>query len=389
MTHPFRRPLLAALLSLTLPAFASVPNPSPQQDRQRQVQLPTSEQDRPRIEVAFVLDTTSSMGGLIEGAKQKIWSIASHIARGQPTPQLRVGLVAYRDRGDEYVAKKFELTRDLDSVYVNLKGLQAQGGGDTPEHVGRGLGEAVKSLEWSPDKNVMKLIFLVGDAPPHDYQDGWDYRTWAARAYEKGIVVNTVRCGSDAQTEVAWREISRLGHGTFTTIAEDGGMVAMATPYDDKLAKLNSEIASKTLYAGKAPARLEAKRKLETVAALPVPAAADRMEFLKTTASKGAGMAAAPAAPMGTRDLAADPSQVAKLEEDEVPESLKGLSKPEQQAKVEQLAKERSALETEAAKTAREREDWVAKHRSEKKDSFDAKVMEGVKNQAKQYGMTY
>ena len=31
----------------------------------------------PKIEVVFVLDTTSSMGGLIQGAKDNIWSIAS------------------------------------------------------------------------------------------------------------------------------------------------------------------------------------------------------------------------------------------------------------------------------------------------------------------------
>ena len=32
---------------------------------------------KPVVEVAFVLDTTGSMGGLIEGAKRKIWSIAT------------------------------------------------------------------------------------------------------------------------------------------------------------------------------------------------------------------------------------------------------------------------------------------------------------------------
>ena len=60
---------------------------------------------KPRIEVCFVLDTTGSMGGLIEGAKQKIWSIANEMISAKPTPELRLGLVAYRDRGDEYVTQ--------------------------------------------------------------------------------------------------------------------------------------------------------------------------------------------------------------------------------------------------------------------------------------------
>ena len=85
---------------------------------------------RPTLEVVFVLDTTSSMTGLIEGAKEKIWSIASRMASGRPTPRIRVGLVAFRDAGDEYVTKRFDLSEDLHAVYANLRGFQAEGGGD-------------------------------------------------------------------------------------------------------------------------------------------------------------------------------------------------------------------------------------------------------------------
>ena len=95
---------------------------------------------RPEIEVVFVLDTTGSMSGLLEGAKQKIFSIASRIATGKPTPRLKVGLVAYRDEGDEYVTKRFDLSEDLDTVFTNLRQFSAGGGGDHPEHVGRAVG---------------------------------------------------------------------------------------------------------------------------------------------------------------------------------------------------------------------------------------------------------
>ena len=47
---------------------------------------------RPRVEVAFVLDTTGSMGGLIEGAKRRIWSVARRIAQGQPRPAAAHGV---------------------------------------------------------------------------------------------------------------------------------------------------------------------------------------------------------------------------------------------------------------------------------------------------------
>src|SRR3954467_6111588 len=103
---------------------------------------PNDDRPRPQLDVVFVLDTTSSMGGLIEGAKEKIWSIASRMASGKPTPRIRVGLVAYRDRGDAYVTQTFDLTEDLDAVYKNLRGFRAEGGGDGPEHVGKGLHDA-------------------------------------------------------------------------------------------------------------------------------------------------------------------------------------------------------------------------------------------------------
>ena len=74
---------------------------------------PAADQSKPRIEVCFVLDTTGSMGGLIDGAKQKIWSIANEIVSAKPTPQLKLGLIGYRDRGDEYVVKSFNLTDDI------------------------------------------------------------------------------------------------------------------------------------------------------------------------------------------------------------------------------------------------------------------------------------
>ena len=113
---------------------------------------------RPRVELVFALDTTGSMTSLIEGAKRKIWSLASFIAQGQPTPDLRVGLIAYRDVGDAYVTKVFDLDDDLDRVYRRLRSFHADGGGDGPEHVARALHESVHKMSWSQEQSVVKVI---------------------------------------------------------------------------------------------------------------------------------------------------------------------------------------------------------------------------------------
>src|SRR4029079_6467113 len=66
------------------------------------------------VDVVFAVDTTGSMGGLIEGAKRTVWSIATHIQKTDADADVRIGLVAYRDIGDDYVTRDFALTGDLD-----------------------------------------------------------------------------------------------------------------------------------------------------------------------------------------------------------------------------------------------------------------------------------
>src|SRR5437870_3580845 len=109
---------------------------------------------KPRIEVCFVLDTTGSMSGLIEGAKQKIWSIANEMIGAKPTPELKLGLIGYRDKGDDYVVKSFPLTDDIDAIYAHLRDFEAAGGGDTPESVNEALAEAINKMPWSEDRSV-------------------------------------------------------------------------------------------------------------------------------------------------------------------------------------------------------------------------------------------
>src|SRR6185369_8675298 len=118
------------------------------------------------LEMVFVLDTTGSMGGLIDGAKQRIWGIVNEVMQSSSHPSVKIGLVAYRDRGDEYVTQVLPLTEDLDKVYMTLMNYDAAGGGDMQEDVRRALADGVTKAGWSEDRrNVARIIFLVGDAP--------------------------------------------------------------------------------------------------------------------------------------------------------------------------------------------------------------------------------
>ena len=154
------------------------------------------------------------MASLIEGAKRKIWSIATTIIDENPGAEIRMGLVAYRDIGDEYVTRRVELTTDIQDLYARLLELRARGGGDWPESVNEALHEGITKLAWTQGPEVSRIVFLVGDAPPHmDYAQDVKYPEALKIARERDIVVNAVQAGEARDTMRVWREIAQMGNG--------------------------------------------------------------------------------------------------------------------------------------------------------------------------------
>src|SRR4026209_659117 len=235
-------------------------------------------QSKTRIEVCFVLDTTGSMGGLIEGAKQKIWSIANEMISAQPTPELRLGLIGYRDRGDDYVVKSFGLTDDIDAIYGHLREFQAGGGGDTSESVNEALAEAIHKMPWSSDKKVLKIIFLVGDAPPHmDYPNGPKYPDLCREAAKKDLIINTIQCGGMAETKPIWQEIAKLSEGSYVGISQSGNVAVISTPMDKELRRLNERIGATHSPDGHIKQQAGVRAKYAAAKSAPVAAMADRL----------------------------------------------------------------------------------------------------------------
>ncbi len=153
-------------------------------------------ESRPKIEVAFVLDATGSMGPWIAQARARIKAIAADLATGEPRPDARFALVRYRDRSDAYLTQTVPFTGDIEVMRAALDATRAKGGGDTPEAVVEALQAALTGLEWSKDQDVLKLVYLVGDAAPH-IRDGLPtLEALAESALERGIVVHSIACGS-------------------------------------------------------------------------------------------------------------------------------------------------------------------------------------------------
>ncbi len=338
--------------------------------------------DRPKVDIVFALDTTGSMSGLLEGAKAKVWEVARKAQEGKPAPELRIGLVAYRDRGDDYITQVLPLTSDLDAVYAKLSAFTAGGGGDGPEHVLRGLDDAISS-QWSTDPRAVKLVYLVGDAPPHfDYQDGITLESVIAKANKAGVRVSAIRCGGDQATLTAWTDIAKKTDGEVATIEQQGGVVAVATPFDDELARLNAELARTEIHYGSADELREAKSIVEKNMAAPSIAQADRAGFYATKAAAGA------AAPT-KKDLTAGGKRVEDVAEAELTPEMRAMSVDERARFVVEKKREREAILAKISELSAKRSAHLKTATAPAASAFDGRVFESLKRAGAKSGIAY
>lgn len=179
------------------------------------------------LDVVFVIDTTSSMGPFLDGAKNTIDRFVTLLAA--LVQDLSIGIVAYRDRGDEYVTRSLDLSQDRYEILNFLEDLYPAGGGDVPEAVSEALSEAVHQVHWRSRSS--RVVILVGDAPPHE--SSWNrlrstvVQFVRARGRSNRSVVSTIFAGdpelSDPDTfsaSSAFAEIARLGQGDFLPLGQ-------------------------------------------------------------------------------------------------------------------------------------------------------------------------
>lgn len=382
--NALRYPALYA--ALVLAGLLVLPVQAAQTDLQwqhrQQQQQPASA--RRTVELMFVLDTTGSMGGMLEGAKAKIWGIVNDVLQrqGNAGATVRVGLVAYRDRGDAYVTRVIPLSANLDAVYGQLMSFRPEGGGDSPEDVRSALADALRAGGWSrPGPRTSQVMFLVGDAPPQHYRNVPATATSAAAARQRGIIVNAIQCGKDPDTTEAWRAVARLGGGDYFAIAQDGGVEVIETPYDQPLAQLGQQMGSTYLaYGADRRARQSSQLAMESrvAAAAPPAAVAERAvnKALNDRAYDESDLVQK--AESGARVLAA-------VEEADLPESLRALPAPQRQAALDRAVAERKALKAKILALSKQREQYLAQQRARggKAAGFDAAVSGALARQIK------
>lgn len=130
-----------------------------------------------QFDLAFIVDTTASMGSFIDAARREMKDMLNGLA-GRHGIDMRVGIVEYRDHPPQdhsFVQKTHAFSDDMTKVQATITKLSPNGGGDWPEAVFDGVVAACKKLKWRD--HARRIAVLLGDAPPHGHsgdRGGWD-----------------------------------------------------------------------------------------------------------------------------------------------------------------------------------------------------------------------
>ena len=342
------------------------------------------------IDLVLALDTSNSMDGLINSAKARLWDVVNELSRAKPTPKLRVALYTYgndsHDRKTGWVKKEADFTSDLDALYTKLSAVTTNGG---TEYVARVTKAAMNELAWDDSPRTLKILFVAGnEAATQDPEN--DAVKIAKMAIAKGIMVNTIFCGSDGDAQAAgYAAVAKAAEGKFAVIDQDKGVRIASTPYDDKLAELSGKLNSTYVAYGR-----RAKEKAEEQKASD--ASAETM---------GAGVAASRATTKASAMYDAsewdlvdaakkDSNVVAAAPAAALPPEMQAMSVEERKEVIEQKSKERDAIQKEIAKLSAEREKFIAEETKKQQaakggDSLDQVLKRSIREQAEKKGFAF
>ena len=337
------------------------------------------------IDLVICLDISGSMNGLINAARQNLWSIVNDMATLKPQPELRVALLTYGSPqyGAEsgFVSIQAELTTDLDLVSQKLFALTTNGGA---EYVARVVKRSIDDLKWSADPQALKLILVAGNEPAT--QDPmFDAMQMATAAIGQGILVNTIFCGNPGQADAAgWRQVARMADGKFVAIEQDQ-VAVIATPFDQQLMDLSAQI--NTTYLAYGAARLEwAGNQIAqdgNASKLNPAAGAQRCQ------TKASSLYFNPA--FDLCDALKDPKfDLAAIKKDELPEALRAMTPEQMKAHIVATQQKRETIQKQVAELGQKRDAFVAEERKKTaapgEKLFEDAILESVREQARSRG---
>lgn len=345
-----------------------------------------------KIQVAILLDVSSSMDGLIEQAKAQLWSLVNTLGKAEcndkTQPKVELALYEYgrtnNDAAKGYVKQLSPFTNDLDEVSKILFSLKTNGGS---EYCGEVIYTSMDELSWDPSPDNYKVIFIAGN---EDFLQGKiQYTQACTKANDKGVIVNTIYCGPYQQGILEhWNLAGECGNGSYTNINQDAKEINIPTPYDSTLLVLNSKLNSTyigyganggTYYARQGAVDLLNTSSSMNMSAKRISAKAQKNVYDNSSwdlvdASRG------------------DSAYFARLDRKTLPDSLKNKSTEQLKQLVKAKETERTAIQGEILTINASRDKYIAEEKAKAKlnsnePTLESAVEKTVSEQVKRFNM--
>jgi hypothetical protein len=346
---------------------------------------------KPLVQIAILLDTSNSMDGLIEQAKGQLWKICNEFIKARQNgvaPEVQVAIYEYGksslSQQSGWIRRIQPLTTDLDKISEELFALRTNGG---DEFCGWVIKQAVSELEWSPRPDVYKVIFIAGNEP--FTQGPVNYVESCKAAISKGIIVNTIHCGPEAEgIGTKWKDGAVIADGKFLVIDQNRAVVSIEAPQDKEIARLGEELNKTYLafgVAGRAGAERQKGQDANAAALAPASGAVVQRAVAKASANyKNSNWDLVDAAKKENFD-------VSKLKTEELPAEMRKMNVTERKAFIEKNTTEREELQKKIQQLNADRDKYVAQRRKETSgvDTLDAAVISAVREQSAKRNLVF
>ena len=350
----------------------------------------TAVADTPVVQIAVLLDTSSSMSGLIEQAKTQLWKLVNEFITAKQdgkTPVVQVALYEYGksslESREHWIRQIQPLTRDLDKVSEDLFALTTNGG---DEYCGAVIQRATKDLAWDPNPKVYKAIFIAGNEP--FTQGPVDSKKSCQGAIAKGIIVNTIHCGGEAQGIAEhWNQGALLADGKYLVIDQNQAIVHIEAPQDKEIVKLNEELNKTYINYGAAAPAAKARQVAQDSNAAAKPESGAQVQRIVSKASANYFNSG-----WDLVDASKDKSfDITKVKEADLPEEMKKMTVDERKAYLSKKTAEREEIQKRVLALNKEREAYVATQRKEssKNDTLDTAMVKALRAQAEKKGVVW
>ncbi len=344
----------------------------------------------PKIQIALLLDTSNSMDGLIAQAKGELWRIVNRVAKARLKGEdavLEVALYEYGKSsiasGEGHLRQVLGFTTDLDGLSEELFALKTNGG---EEYCGMAIDRATNGLPWSARRTDYKAIFIAGNE--RFTQGPVEYKGAIDRAIKKGIMVNTIHCGSDRDgVRGKWKDAAARSDGRYMVIDQSSRQKHIPSPYDKEIVDLGQKLNQTYIGYGRRGRRYKERQMVQDSNASQM----GMGSMMSRSYSKGGRAYSNESWDLVDAIKKKKVKSLGKLKKEELPEEMRNMDGKEREAYVQKKSKERAAIQAKIKELKKKRDAFVSKARRKEKDksTFDKAVLEAIDTQMSDLGYDF